>query len=83
MPEWPYDYCPLLFSLEGRQREDSLEGEIARAVFGEDADEFRPDRHLDERGESLAGPVETNQAGNSTAAENIQVSTFKASNYHR
>jgi len=26
-----------------------------RAVFGEDADEFRPERHLDERGESLPG----------------------------
>jgi cytochrome P450 len=34
-----------------------------RAVFGEDADEFRPERHLDEHGESLPGPVETNQAG--------------------
>jgi cytochrome P450 len=34
-----------------------------RAVFGEDADEFRPERHLDERGESLPGPVETYQAG--------------------
>ena len=37
-----------------------------RAVFGEDADEFRPERHLDERGESLPGPVETNQAGHIT-----------------
>jgi len=27
-----------------------------RAIFGEDADEFRPERHLDERGELLAGP---------------------------
>jgi cytochrome P450 len=34
-----------------------------RAVFGEDADEFRPERHLDEHGESLPGPVETNRAG--------------------
>ena len=34
-----------------------------RAIFGEDADVFMPDRHLDERGESLAGPVETYQAG--------------------
>jgi cytochrome P450 len=34
-----------------------------RAVFGEDADEFRPERHLDEDGESLPGPVETYQAG--------------------
>jgi cytochrome P450 len=37
-----------------------------RAVFGEDADKFRPERHLDERGESLHGPVETNQAGHIT-----------------
>jgi cytochrome P450 len=35
-----------------------------RAIFGKDADEFRPERHLDERGESpLSGPAETNQAG--------------------
>ena len=34
-----------------------------RAVFGEDADDFRPERHLDEHGESLPGPVETNRAG--------------------
>jgi cytochrome P450 len=34
-----------------------------RAVFGEDADEFRPERHLDEQGELLPGPAETNQAG--------------------
>ena len=34
-----------------------------QAIFGEDADEFRPERHLDERGELLSGPVETNQAG--------------------
>ncbi|KAH9987255.1 cytochrome P450 [Russula vinacea] len=34
-----------------------------RAVFGEDADEFRPERHLDEHGESLPGHVETYQAG--------------------
>ena len=34
-----------------------------RTIFGEDADEFRPERHLDEHGESLPGPVETNQAG--------------------
>ncbi|KAI0276739.1 cytochrome P450 [Russula aff. rugulosa BPL654] len=35
-----------------------------RAVFGEDADEFRPERHLDEHGELLLpGPVETYQAG--------------------
>jgi cytochrome P450 len=34
-----------------------------RAVFGEDADAFRPERHLDEQGELLSGPAETNQAG--------------------
>ena len=34
-----------------------------REVFGEDADEFRPERHLDENGELLPGPFETNQAG--------------------
>jgi cytochrome P450 len=34
-----------------------------RAVFGEDADEFRPERHLDEHGEPLPGPVETYKAG--------------------
>ena len=37
-----------------------------RAVFGDDADEFRPERHLDERGELLPGPMETNQAGHVT-----------------
>jgi cytochrome P450 len=39
-----------------------------RAVFGEDADEFRPERHLDERGEPRTGPgpVETSQAGHVT-----------------
>ena len=35
-------------------------------VFGEDADEFRPERHLDENGELLPGPSETNQAGHVT-----------------
>ena len=34
-----------------------------RAVFGEDPDEFRPERYLDEHGETLGGPVETNQTG--------------------
>ena len=34
-----------------------------REIFGEDADEFRPERHLDKNGELLPGPVETNQAG--------------------
>jgi cytochrome P450 len=37
-----------------------------RAVFGEDADEFRPERHLDEHRELLPGPVETYQAGHVT-----------------
>jgi len=35
-----------------------------RAVFGEDADEFRPERHLNSEGELVPGPVETNQTGN-------------------
>jgi len=34
-----------------------------RVVFGEDADEFRPERHIDERGELLSGPAKTIQAG--------------------
>jgi cytochrome P450 len=36
------------------------------AVFGEDADKFRPERHLDEHGELLSGTVETVQAGHVT-----------------
>lgn len=37
-----------------------------RAVFGPDADEFRPERHLDEHGRLSPGPAETNQAGHAT-----------------
>ncbi len=37
-----------------------------RAVFGDDADEFRPERHLDEHGELLPGPIETKQIGHVT-----------------
>ena len=37
-----------------------------REVFGQDVDEFRPERHLDECGELLLGPVETYQAGHVT-----------------
>jgi len=37
-----------------------------RTAFGEDADDFRPERHLDEQGELLSGPVETNRAGHAT-----------------
>ena len=37
-----------------------------RTVFGEDADEFRPERHLNERGELLSGSLETVQAGHVT-----------------
>ncbi|KAH9994231.1 cytochrome P450 [Russula vinacea] len=32
-------------------------------VFGDDVDEFRPERHLGEDGELLPGPKETNQEG--------------------
>jgi cytochrome P450 len=34
-----------------------------RSVFGEDADEFKPERHLGNNGEVLPGPKETNQEG--------------------
>jgi len=34
-----------------------------RAIFGDDADEFRPERHLDDKGELEPGPIETNQEG--------------------
>ncbi|KAI0294613.1 cytochrome P450 [Multifurca ochricompacta] len=34
-----------------------------RVIFGEDADDFRPERHLGEGGELLPGPIETNQEG--------------------
>jgi cytochrome P450 len=37
-----------------------------RTVFGEDADEFRPERHLDEQRQPLSGSVETNQAGHTS-----------------
>jgi cytochrome P450 len=37
-----------------------------REVFGDDADEFRPERHLDENGELLSGAFETYQAGHVT-----------------
>ena len=37
-----------------------------RAIFGDDADEFRPERHLDDKGELEPGPIETNQEGHST-----------------
>ena len=36
-----------------------------RAVFGDDADEFRPERYLDQQGELLSGTAE-NQAGHVT-----------------
>jgi cytochrome P450 len=34
-----------------------------RTVFGDDADEFKPERHLGVNGELLPGPKETNQEG--------------------
>ena len=34
-----------------------------RTVFGDDADDFKPERHLGESGELLPGPKETNQEG--------------------
>jgi cytochrome P450 len=37
-----------------------------RAIFGDDADEFRPERHLDDKGKLLPGPMETNQEGHVT-----------------
>jgi len=37
-----------------------------RAVFGDDTDKFRPERHLNKQGELVPGPAETNQAGNVT-----------------
>ena len=37
-----------------------------RVVFGDDADEFQPERHVDENGEHLPGAFEMNQAGHVT-----------------
>ena len=37
-----------------------------RAIFGDDADEFRPERHLDDKGELEPGPIETNQEGHAS-----------------
>jgi len=37
-----------------------------RTVFGEDADEFRPDRYIDEHGELSSGSVKGVQAGHMT-----------------
>ena len=34
-----------------------------REIFGEDADQFRPERHLNEHGELIPGPIETYQSG--------------------
>ena len=34
-----------------------------RSVFGDDADEFRPERHLNDKGELIPGPIETNKEG--------------------
>jgi cytochrome P450 len=37
-----------------------------RAVFGGDADEFRPEQHLDDKGELSPGPMETSQEGHAS-----------------
>ncbi|KAI9454042.1 cytochrome P450 [Lactarius psammicola] len=37
-----------------------------RAVYGDDADEFRPERFLNERGELTSGPMDPNQEGHSS-----------------
>ncbi|KAI0265680.1 cytochrome P450 [Gloeopeniophorella convolvens] len=37
-----------------------------RAVFGDDADEFKPERHLDRNGDLAPGPVETSREGHVT-----------------
>jgi cytochrome P450 len=37
-----------------------------RAIFGEDADDFRPERHFDDQGEPLTGLAEIGQAGHVT-----------------
>jgi cytochrome P450 len=37
-----------------------------RAVYGQDADEFRPERFLDERGELTSGPMDPSQEGHSS-----------------
>ena len=42
-----------------------------RAVFGEDADQFRPERHLNEQGELVPGPAETNCKGCSRCERGI------------
>ena len=34
-----------------------------RSVFGDDADDFKPERHLGDNGELLPGPKETNREG--------------------
>ena len=37
-----------------------------QTIFGEDADDFKPERHLGDNGELLPGPRETNQEGHVT-----------------
>jgi len=37
-----------------------------RTVYGDDADEFRPERYLDENGELTTGPTNANQDGHFT-----------------
>ena len=37
-----------------------------RTIFGEDADDFKPERHLGDNGELLPGPKETSQEGHAS-----------------
>ncbi|KAF8462220.1 cytochrome P450 [Russula ochroleuca] len=41
-------------------------------VFGDDADEFKPERHLGDRGELLPGPKETNREARMLWAANLK-----------
>jgi len=49
-----------------------------RAVFGDDADEFKPERHLDDEGGLRPGPIETNQEGHSSFGFGRRICVGKA-----